>query len=111
MLVTPIPKLDVEVREEGSAPADLKQLAQFSSCALTEVTANPMQIGHPDENQRFTVTLIPGEYTLSFDASIIKVGVQKVILNGKTITNWKLQIDGSPETKNLVITLGSQPQK
>lgn len=110
LVLQPIPKLNGEVRVEGSVPAGLK-LGSIFFVRADRVTLNPMQIGRPDENQNFTVALIPGEYTLSFDESINKFGVQRVTLNGKTITNWKLQIDRTPETKNLVITVGSQPRK
>lgn len=110
LALQPIPKINGEVRVEGSVPGGLKPGSIFF-VRTDRVTLNAMQIGRPDENQKFTIALIPGEYTLSFDDSINKFGVQRVTLNGKTITNWKLQIDGTPETKILVITVGSQPQK
>jgi len=43
----------------------------------------------------FASPLIPGEYALTFDGAIRKLSVRKISLDGKPITNWKLQIDES----------------
>jgi hypothetical protein len=110
ILLKPIPKIDGELRVERGGSADLK-LGSIYFTRTDLVTAMPMQIGHPDNDRRFTVSLIPGEYNLSFDDSISKLGVQWVTLDDKPITNWKLHIDGSSETKKLVVALGSKPQQ
>lgn len=108
ILLKPIPKIEAELRVERGGSADLK-LGSVYFTRTDGVTAMPMEIGHPSTDRRFTVSLIPGEYTLSFDDSISKLGVQWVTLDDKPITNWKLQIDGSSGTKKLVVSLGSKP--
>jgi hypothetical protein len=104
-----IPKIEAEIRMEGGAPAGVK-LGSIYFIRTDAVTAMNMQIGHPDKDQKFTIALIPGEYSLSFDESINTIGVQRVTLDDKLITDWKLQVDGSPQTKKLVIVLGPKPQ-
>jgi hypothetical protein len=110
LVMRPMPKIEGEVRVEGGAPAADLKLGSIYFTGGERVTAVGMQIGRPDKDGKFMVTLPPGEYSLSFDASIRKLGVHKVTLDDKPITNWKLQIDGSPETKNLVIVVGSNPR-
>ena len=109
IVLRPIPKIDCELRVERGVSVDLKQGSIYFT-RTEQVTALSMQIGHPDNNGRFTVALIPGEYSLSFDEWSSKLGVQSVTLDDKPITNWKLQIDGSLEAKKLVIVLESKPR-
>jgi hypothetical protein len=109
ILLKPIPKINGELRVERGRSADLK-LGFIYFARSDRITAMPMQVGHPDGDGRFTVALIPGEYSLSFDEWISKFNVQSVTWDDKPITNWKLQIEGSPETKKLVIMLEAKPR-
>lgn len=110
LVLRPMPKIEGEVRVEGGGTADLK-LGSIYFVRSEPVTVMDMQIGHPDKDGRFTVALIPGEYSLSFDASIRKLGAQKATLDDKPITSWKLQMGEASGTKKLVIVVGSNPRQ
>jgi hypothetical protein len=110
LVLRPIPKIDAEVRVEGGVPGDLK-LGSIFFTRTDRVALMNMQIGHPDKDGKFTIALIPGEYNLSFDASLIKLGVQRASLDDKSITNWRLKIDESPGARKLVIVTGAKTQQ
>ena len=105
ILLRPVPKIEGEFRLEGTGAADLNLGAIYFN-RTERITVMPMEMGQPDKDRRFSILLIPGEYTLGFDESITKLGVQSVTLDGKPIMNWKMRIDESPETRKLVIVLG-----
>jgi hypothetical protein len=69
-----------------------------------------MQIGHPDQDGKFSIALIPGEYSLSFDPSINNLGIRGVTLDDQPVTDWKIRIDGSLAARKLVIVVGAKPQ-
>jgi hypothetical protein len=110
LMLRPIPRIDGQIRVEDGGSADSELGSIYFRPSDPTMTSMNLDIGKPDKNRRFTVALIPGEYTLGFDSSISKLGVQKVTLDDKPITNWKLQIEGSSETRRLVIVLGQRPQ-
>ncbi len=108
IVLRPIPKVEGEVRVEGGGPTDLRPASVYFM-SKERVTALPMQIGQLDENRKFIVALIPGEYSLGFDDTISKL-VRTVTLDGKPVTNWKIQVDASLEPKKLVIVVGTAPR-
>ena len=109
ILLKPVPKIDGELRVERGGSANLK-LGLIYFARSDRITAMPMQVGHPDSDGRFTVALIPGEYSLGFDDWISKYSVQSVTWDDRPVTNWKLRIEGSSETKKLVIMLEPKPR-
>lgn len=93
LVLRPIPKIEGEVRVEGGGSAKLN-LGSIFFTRTDQVTPMSMQIGRPDQDRRFTIALIPGEYDLSFDVPAGNFDVERVTLDGRPIANWKLQIDG-----------------
>ena len=73
-------------------------------------TALPMEIANPAADGKFSVNAIPGNYTLSFDPSISRLGIRSVTLDDKPILNWRFQIDGSVASHKLVIIVGGSQQ-
>jgi hypothetical protein len=69
-----------------------------------------MKLAHPSSEGTFEVVLNPGEYTLTFAPLPEKFSVQKVTLDDKAVTDWKLAIESAVEPKKLVIALTSKPQ-
>jgi hypothetical protein len=107
ILLRPIPRIDTEIRLPPGVSADLKTgLVYFTRSS--QLTAMSMEIGHPDRDGKFSVALIPGEYSLRFDASLTSLGIRSVALGDEPITDWKLRIGESPGTKKLVIIVGSK---
>jgi hypothetical protein len=104
-----IPKIEGEVRVESGDSASVRLNSVFFT-RRERVTAVPMQIGQPGPDHRFTIELIPGEYDLGFDGSASNLVVQRVTLDDKPITNWRLLVDGSSDTKKLVIIVGAKPR-
>lgn len=74
------------------------------------LTAMPMEIVHPDANQKFRVALIPGEYHLTWDGALRKLDARQISLDGKPIIDWKVQIDEFPAVKKLVFVFVPQTQ-
>jgi hypothetical protein len=110
ILLQPVPKIDVEIRVEGGGPPDLEPGAIYFM-ATERVRALGMEIGHPNKDGKFTTRLIPGEYSLSFDAAYTGRGVRQVTLNDRPVSNWKFQMDGSADAKKLVIVVGARPRQ
>jgi hypothetical protein len=106
IVLKPVPIIEGELQVEGGGSADLGAGSVYFS-QTDQISMMSMLIGHPDKDRKFTIALVPGEYSLTFDPPIVKMGVQRVTLDGKSITDWKLRIDDSPGTKKLVIVLGS----
>jgi hypothetical protein len=106
IVLRPIPTIAGELQVEGGGSADLSSGSVYFMHA-DQISMISMPMGHPDKNNKFTIPLIPGEYSLTFDGPIFKMGVKRVILDREPITDWKLHIDESPETKKLVIVLGA----
>jgi hypothetical protein len=70
-----------------------------------------MEIGQLGTDKKFSVSLIPGDYSMSFDQSIVNLGVQRVTLDDKPVTNWKFRMDDSSVTRKMVIAIGSKGQQ
>jgi hypothetical protein len=109
IVLRPIPRIDAEIRVEGGGSTDLK-LGSVYFTPSSQLPAMNMEIGHPDKDGKFSVALIPGEYSLRFDASISNLGIRSVALGDEPISNWKVRIGESPGTQKLVIIVGSKPQ-
>lgn len=109
ILLSPVPAVEAEVRVEGAIPAGWEPGSLYFTRA-DRITATPMQIGHPGKDHKFTVLLIPGDYSLSFDESITRLGIRSVRFNNQPITNWKLHVEESPDPKKLVIVVGVKPE-
>jgi hypothetical protein len=107
LVLRPEPKIDCEIRVEGAVLPDVK-LGPIYFMGNSGVSALNMRTGHPDKDRKFTVALIPGEYLVSIDASIKNFVVRSITLDDKPITNWKLHIDKSPETRKLTIVVGAK---
>jgi Carboxypeptidase regulatory-like domain len=110
IVLRPMPSIDAEIRVEGGRSRDLK----FGSVYFTrtsQLTAMNMEIGHPDQEGKFSVALIPGEYSLRFDTSISSMGIRSVVLDDEPVTDWKIQIGESSGAKKLIIIVGSKPQQ
>ena len=110
ILLRPIPKIDVEIRVEGGGPPDLEPGSVYFMRA-EPVKAVNMEIGSPGKDGKFTVALIPGEYSLTFDPAIIGRGVRQVTLDDRPVTNWKFQIDALTDGKKLIILVGARPRQ
>ena len=105
IVLKPVPKLEAEVRLEAGNPAAVPTGSVFF-IRNKRITMMFMEIGKVDGMGKFTLPLIPGEYAITFDESLSKMGVRSVTLDDKPITNWKIEIDDSPGVRKLVIVLG-----
>jgi len=110
ILLRPVSRVDVEVQVEGDASADLGRAAVYF-VRSAQITALPMEIGQLGTDKNFSVSLIPGDYSMSFDQSILNLGVRSVTLDGKPVTNWRFRMDDSSVTKKMVIAIGSKGQQ
>jgi hypothetical protein len=110
IVLRPVPRVDVEVRMEGNAPVDLSRAAVYF-VRTAQVTAWPMEIGLLGEDKKFPVSLIPGDYSISFEQSIVDLGVRSVTLDDEPVTNWRLRMNDSPVTRKMVIVIGSKASK
>jgi hypothetical protein len=108
IFLRPIPRIDGEIRVEGGRSADLKPGSIYFTRS-SQLTAMNMELGHPDKDGKFSVALIPGEYSLRFDASISNLGIRSIALDDEPITGWKIRVGESRGTRKLVITVGSKP--
>ena len=109
IVLRPVPVVEGEIRYvEGASPAPDPGSVFFMR--RDRITLLPMEIVRPDTNQKFRVALIPGGYELAFEGAMQKLGARQISLDGKPITNWKLQIDDTPDVKKLVIVFGPQTQ-
>ncbi len=106
IVLKPVPKLAAELRMNGGSVEPESSLVYFTR--TDQITGLNMQIGHPDNDHRFTIPLIPGDYNLGFDAGISRLGIREVTLDGAPVTDWKIHIDQAPGIRKLVIILGSQ---
>lgn len=104
LVLRPIPRIDGEFRIEGDVVGDPK-LSRIFFSAIDRLIPMTSKIGRPGNDRKFTVALIPGEYNITFEESISNFAIRQVTLDNKPVTNWKLRIDDSPETKKLVIVL------
>jgi hypothetical protein len=109
IVLRPVPVVEGEIRNGAGISTTLKP-ASIYFMRKDRITAMPMEIAHLDKDQKFTVALVPGEYMLSFDEAISRLGVQAVTLDGKPITDWKLRIDGPSGSMKLIVVLGSGVQ-
>ncbi len=109
LVLRPVPKIDAEIRVEGGGVPDV-DLGSVYLLGTEPVKGTNMVIGHPGKDGRFTVALIPSEYSLSFDQGIIARVVKEVTLNGVPVINWKFRVDQSPDAKKLVIVVGAKRQ-
>jgi hypothetical protein len=105
IVLKPVPKLEAEVRFEAGNPAAAPTGSVYF-IRNKRITMMPMEIGKVDSTGKFTLPLIPGEYAISLDGSLSKMGVRSVTLDEKPITNWKIQIDDLQGVRKLVIVLG-----
>lgn len=107
VVLRPLAEIQGEFRwEDGGTKNPTPGTVYFMQ--TDRITAMPMMMVQSDQDGKFTIRLIPGEYHVAFDEEINKVGVQRVTLDDKPITEWKLQIDGPAETKKLIIVLGGK---
>ena len=68
-----------------------------------------LESAKPDEDGNFVLPLNPGEYTISFDSRFSDV--QKVTLDERPVTNWKIRMDPGAYSKKLVIVVKPKAQQ
>jgi hypothetical protein len=109
LVMRPSTKIEGRIQLTQDDPVILKALAVYF---LRSDQAGPlgMKLAHPSSEGTFEVVLNPGEYTLTFAPLPEKFSVQKVTLDDKAVTDWKLAIESAVEPKKLVIALTSKPQ-
>ena len=105
ILLKPVPVLTGEIQTQAGVSAELAAGTVYFNRS-DQVTALGMQIAHVDKEPRFSIPLIPGDYTLAFDGPILKATIRRVTLNGAQINGWRLHVDDSPAMEKLVIELG-----
>ncbi len=106
IMLRPSPKLEGQIRTEGDSPSLKLDSILFSNAE--RVTPTGMEVGRPDKDGNFSVWLNPGEYTISFDSKLIDV--QKVTLDDRPVTNWKIQMGPEGPTRKLVIVTRPKAQ-
>ena len=109
IVVRPSPKIRGRVQVEGADLAVQKLMVFFIRGDRTELM--PMKIAHPDPSGMFDLALNPGDYTLTVGELPPTVSVQRATLDGKPILNWRLSVDSSADTKQLVIVLSPRAQR
>jgi hypothetical protein len=108
IILRPSPKLEGQIRAvDGSLP-DLK-IGSILFQSQTPGIGLGLESAKLDENGNFALPLNPGEYTVSFDSRFSDV--QRVTLDEKPVTNWKIQMDPGAESKKLVILVKRKAQK
>jgi len=107
IVLKPIPTIEGEIQAEGGITTDSK-LGLVVFMRTDHSTPASTGVGRPDKDRKFTVGLIPGEYLIGLDALTVSRSVQRIELDGKPVTDRKLRIDESLETKKLLIVLGPQ---
>ena len=109
LVLLAVPRIVCEVRLATGISVDTKGSAIYFT-GMNHLTGMNMQIGHLNQDRKFSLPLIPDDYLLSFDNALSKIGVQNVTLNGKPVTDWKFHIDQLPQVNNILIVLGDGSQ-
>lgn len=108
ILLRPSPKLEGQIRVEAGSLSEVKiSSILFHSQALGIGVG--LESAKLDESGNFAVSLNPGEYTISFESRFSDV--QKVTLDERPVTNWKIKIDPGTDTKKLVIIVKPKAQQ
>ncbi len=100
IVLRPTPKLEGQVSLTEGNLADSRIKSIFFHCS-TPARGFCIESAQLDLEGKFSLSLNPGEYTISFDSSF---DVQKATLDDRPVTNWKIQMSGA-ETKKLVIVM------
>ena len=109
LVMRPSTKIEGKIQLPPGDSTSLKPLAiYFVRSDRTELLG--MKLAHPDDAGSFEIVLNPGEYALTFGGLPDNFSFQRVTLDNKAITNWKLSIEPSAETKKLVIVLAHKGQ-
>lgn len=108
ILLRPSPKLEGQIRVEAGSLSEVKiSSILFLSQALGIGVG--LESAKLDESGTFVVSLNPGEYTISFESRFSDV--QKVTLDERPVTNWKIRVDPGSEPKKLVIVVKPKAQQ
>jgi hypothetical protein len=109
LVMRPSTKIEGRIQLSQDDTAILKALAVYF-LRSDQVGPLGMKLAHPNSDGTFEVVLNPGEYTLTFAPLPDQFSVQKVTLDDKDVTDWKLAIESAVEPKKLLVVLSSKPQ-
>jgi hypothetical protein len=107
IMLRPSPRLEGQIRVEAGTALKAK-IESILFHSQTPGIGVGMESAKPDENGTFVLSLNPGEYTISFDSK--GADVQKVTLDERPVTNWKIQMEPAAAPKKLVIFLKPKAQ-
>ena len=104
LVLRPSPRIEGQIQVQGGDISSLKSAPLFFFGTDRTLGAN-LKMAKPDNDGTFRLALRPGEYLFSSSSQFEGFDVQKITVDGKPVTDWKLVIDSSAEPKKLVIVL------